>query len=285
MKRFTDTAKWFKPWFRELNPTLKCLWLYICDNCDVAGIWTVDFKLASMFIGEPLDEKAVLQAFAKQITVVDNKRWLIHDFCNFQYGVRTDKNKNTIKAVEGSLLKYGISMDKIWCLSKELNSPSQAPSEGVERGMEAPQVKEELSFHTAKGLKANANTNVHADANVHTAKDSVREKPDVAQNAPDSRHELINGFFKSIWKHYPRPIGQQVALSNYHITLKGVANNELANEFTQTQKALENYLNSDRVKNKHYIQDGRRWFAEWRGWVDYKDAQDYKPKPRSSRSL
>ena len=45
-KRFTDTDKWKKKWFRELKPISKCFWSYLLDNCNHAGIWEVDISLA-----------------------------------------------------------------------------------------------------------------------------------------------------------------------------------------------------------------------------------------------
>lgn len=39
--RFTDTGKWSDRWFVELDPTAKLLFMYICDNCDVAGFFEI----------------------------------------------------------------------------------------------------------------------------------------------------------------------------------------------------------------------------------------------------
>lgn len=91
-KRFTDSEKWDRPWFRRLSPKLKCLWAYITDKCDIAGVWYVDLELASIFIGEKVDPAEALVQFEKQIRVVDNSRWLIVDFVRFQYGVLKGNN-------------------------------------------------------------------------------------------------------------------------------------------------------------------------------------------------
>jgi len=44
-KRFTETKKWEDPWFQDLDPTMKCVWGYILDHCDNAGVWVVNTKL------------------------------------------------------------------------------------------------------------------------------------------------------------------------------------------------------------------------------------------------
>jgi hypothetical protein len=87
-KRFTDTAKWDDPWFRELPPGMKCFWQYLCDRCDPAGVWVVDLKGAAFAIGEPLDAVKVWATFAERLEKVssDNgERWRIVKFVQFQY--------------------------------------------------------------------------------------------------------------------------------------------------------------------------------------------------------
>jgi len=86
-KRFTDTEKWKKKWFRKLNPEHKCFWEYLRDNCNHAGIWDVDFETASFLIGVDIDEDEARKVFKKKIVEIDNsEKWFIPSFINFQYG-------------------------------------------------------------------------------------------------------------------------------------------------------------------------------------------------------
>lgn len=108
-KRMTDTDKWKKPWFRKLNQVDKCFWLYICDNCDFAGVWEVDFELAEFFIGCKLDISHIKAAFDKQFSEADHgKRWIIADFVGFQYGILKPDNR-VHKAVLDKLERLGAS--------------------------------------------------------------------------------------------------------------------------------------------------------------------------------
>jgi hypothetical protein len=91
-KRFTDTEKWERPWFRELPNKYKILWCYILDKCDIAGVWYVDLKLASFLIGERYDRQEAEKYLDKQIAINGN-RWLIKDFIAFQYGCLSETNK------------------------------------------------------------------------------------------------------------------------------------------------------------------------------------------------
>src|SRR3990167_1529239 len=113
-KRLTDTSKWDKIWFRKLDPIHKCLWTYICDRCDHACIWDIDFETASYFIGQPVKPNEAKEVFSKQyIEINGGLRWLIKDFIVFQYGGFDETNK-MFKPVKSSLDKYGVSMEDIW---------------------------------------------------------------------------------------------------------------------------------------------------------------------------
>lgn len=107
-KRFTDSEKWKKNWFRKLPNDMKLFWVYICDNCNIAGIWDVDFELASFFIGNEMSEMVVLRYMEKQILVLNDSKWLIKDFVCFQYGVLTPNN-NLHRSVLNLLNNSGAS--------------------------------------------------------------------------------------------------------------------------------------------------------------------------------
>jgi len=42
--RFTDTDKWQDGWFVKLKSTEKLLFIYLCDNCDIAGFIEINIK-------------------------------------------------------------------------------------------------------------------------------------------------------------------------------------------------------------------------------------------------
>jgi len=105
-KRFTDTKKWEKKWFRSLTNTQKVFWNFILDHCDHAGIWDVDFDFASIFCGE-LNETEIREVFKKQYAEIANgKQWFIKDFVEFQYG-DLNPNNNLHRSVLTILQKAG----------------------------------------------------------------------------------------------------------------------------------------------------------------------------------
>ena len=107
-KRFTDTDKWKKMWFRKLKNDHKVFWMYILDQCDHAGIWEVDFELAHYFCNG-IDEIEIRSIFQKQYQEFDSgKRWFISDFITFQYG-KLNENVNAHKSVIQRLERYNLS--------------------------------------------------------------------------------------------------------------------------------------------------------------------------------
>lgn len=107
-KRFTDSDKWKKPWFRRLKPVHKCFWSYVLDNCTNAGIWEVDFELASIHVGEEVNAMDAMEIFRKQyFPFALGRRWFIVDFVEYQYGdLKTSSNAHV--AVINALKKHGL---------------------------------------------------------------------------------------------------------------------------------------------------------------------------------
>lgn len=142
-KRFTDTEKWKKEWFRELSPKMKCAWEYLRDQCDHAGIWDADFNLMKFMIGEEVTREEVEKAFCGRIHKLQNgKKYLLLGFVKFQYkalnpGNRTHESViNNLKAVFpeidiDSLSKYP---SPLLTLAKPLESSSLSASE-IQEGL------------------------------------------------------------------------------------------------------------------------------------------------------
>lgn len=89
-KRFTDTEIWDKEWFMELPLVKKCLVRYIFDKCDAAGIWSPNWKLASMYIGEPVTESDLFSMGSDIFCRLENGKIFVLKFCSFQYGKLTE---------------------------------------------------------------------------------------------------------------------------------------------------------------------------------------------------
>jgi len=123
-KRFTDTEKWKKPFIRGLQGAYKLLWLYICDDCDHAGIWQVDMEVAAIRIGEKIDIKEAINSFGDKIVIFDKgNKWFIPSFIEFQY----PSGLNPENRAHNSTI---ILLEKYKLLDKN-NKPLKSPLKGA----------------------------------------------------------------------------------------------------------------------------------------------------------
>lgn len=64
---------------------MKLFWSYLCDMCDSAGIWEVNFRLAEFQIGTPLPREDVLETLGNRVEKIADNKWLLVGFIPFQY--------------------------------------------------------------------------------------------------------------------------------------------------------------------------------------------------------
>jgi hypothetical protein len=85
-KRFFDSDKWKKKWFRLLSTAEKAAWDYITSQCDSVGVWEPDYETAEHFINGKVDWKGFTKKVNGNIEILTNGKWFLVDFCHFQYG-------------------------------------------------------------------------------------------------------------------------------------------------------------------------------------------------------
>jgi hypothetical protein len=90
-KRFTSTNKWDKEWFMTLPPKLKCLWIYINDKCDQAGMWEANYSLATLHIGEQIKESDIEKFGHRVEKFAPGKIWIV-EHVDFQSGDLSEKS-------------------------------------------------------------------------------------------------------------------------------------------------------------------------------------------------
>jgi len=112
VKRFTETEKWKDPWFRVLSPAQKCLWMYLCDNCDHAGVIEPDFGLVSFQIGAKVSEKD-MEALGDRVLLMDNSKYWVRAFVRFQYGKLSEACKPHAPVL-AAIARHGIDMDDFY---------------------------------------------------------------------------------------------------------------------------------------------------------------------------
>jgi len=111
-KRFTDTAKWNEDWFLELSNSYKLFWIYICDNCDHAGIFKPNKRIFELIVGEKMNVTDFLESCnldKVRIVELENGRWYLTGFISFQYGGKLNINNRVHKSILSVLTKNNIT--------------------------------------------------------------------------------------------------------------------------------------------------------------------------------
>lgn len=114
-KRLTDTEIWKKSWFYDLEQKYKLFWFYILSDCDAAGVWSVNLKLANNILGYKLNEDELINIFNEQICVLNGGRyWLIVDFIKFQYGYPLSDTSKMRKKLDELLSLRNLNLDTLY---------------------------------------------------------------------------------------------------------------------------------------------------------------------------
>mgnify|MGYP006402534289 CR=1 FL=1 len=120
-KRFTDTEKWKKHWFRNLPRDYKLLWLYILDDCNCAGIWDVDLEVAQIRCKVEVSESRVLKYYKDRIEPIENGvKWFIPNFIDWQYGKLSEKCNYHQKPIK-LLKKYNLYKNEVYGMNDGIN--------------------------------------------------------------------------------------------------------------------------------------------------------------------
>ena len=108
-KRFIDTELWQKEWFQDLSVENKILLKYIFENCDCAGVWNSNYRLASFILGVPVNQEDIKKINEKkeQFEILSNGDIFVIDFIKFQYGTLSENCKPHKPVIE-KLKKYNL---------------------------------------------------------------------------------------------------------------------------------------------------------------------------------
>lgn len=131
-KRFTDTNKYRKRFFRSLPGAYKLLWDFLYHDCDHAGIWIVDFEIAQQFVGKdmPITYEQAEELFNNdEIRVIpfdNDKKWFIPSFITFQYGKLSEKNRAHASVIQ-MLKKFNLLNEDLSPISEKLKPLWELP--------------------------------------------------------------------------------------------------------------------------------------------------------------
>jgi hypothetical protein len=140
-KRFTDTSKYKKSFYRSLPGAYKLFYDFLYHDCDHAGIWIVDMQIAQTYVGHdmPIDRTAALNFFnSDELRIVEfdgGKKWFIPLFISFQYGQLSEKNRAHSTVIQ--ILKKFTLIDENLNITPISQKPLTSPLQGAkEKDME-----------------------------------------------------------------------------------------------------------------------------------------------------
>ncbi len=141
-KRYTDTEKWKKRWFRELSTAEKSAWFYITEQCDNVGVWDADFEVAEFIIGEEINWDDFVKKTNGNIEILECGKWFLIDYCMFQHtDISPDSKSKPVISYIKLLKKHNLYERVI----KTFTKPFESPSKGLkEKEKEKERVKEEV---------------------------------------------------------------------------------------------------------------------------------------------
>jgi len=119
----------------NLTPAEKLAWFYIKDQCDNVGVWKPNFKLAEFQIGSQLDWGKFAEKCNGNVKVMDNGKWWIVDFIDFQHpdliANPDGGNSNALNSYVRELKAHGLYQAFLdSCPSDGLPMPFSCPSDG-----------------------------------------------------------------------------------------------------------------------------------------------------------
>lgn len=143
-KRFVDNEIWKKEWFQDLSLKHKILIKYIFENCDIAGVMEMNYRLASFLIGEKITKTDIeeINNAKEQFYFIDDNKIYIRNYIEFQYGTLSENCKPHKPVIE-KLKKYGIFERVCKGFTKGINTlEEQEQEEEQEQGKEQGKKKE-----------------------------------------------------------------------------------------------------------------------------------------------
>lgn len=110
--RYSDTLKWQDEWFVDLTAIEKLLFMYLCDNCDIAGFFELSFRKIAFDLNVKESEiKGAIKGLDRGIIVSDDEKCLlVKNFIRHQKNLpinpENKSHQGILKRVENYISKF-----------------------------------------------------------------------------------------------------------------------------------------------------------------------------------
>lgn len=111
--RFTDTNKWADEWFVDLTPMQKLMFMYLCDNCDIAGFYELSLRKLTFDLGVNDSEiKGALKGLERGFILSTDKRVLfLKNFIKHQKNLPLNEKNKAHSGILGRFANYKNKFD------------------------------------------------------------------------------------------------------------------------------------------------------------------------------
>lgn len=133
--RFTNTEKWQDVWFANLNQLQMLLFLYLCDNCDIAGFIEVNLKRWASDLGSSISTiESGLKGLERSLVFSENGDCIfIKNFLKHQKNLPLNQNN---KAHLGILKRFELYSQKFNI--QDVNEFISRGFQGASKGLISP---------------------------------------------------------------------------------------------------------------------------------------------------
>ncbi len=229
-KRFTDTDKWKRPWFRSLTAKNKLIWLYLLDECSHSGVWLGDFELMSFQVGFRVTENDLLQDFIGKVVKFGSDKYFVPSFYEFQYATAKDGFRAKQTALE-ALKKAGLADESGKIIDWVIHAVEFGDSVDTPPTVQ-PQSLDCLSISSSKSISSI----------------STKERFDL----------------ETVYQEYPLKVGKSDGLKRLRSEIK------TRDDFEAFRQSVRNYKAYCERENKakEYIKHFSTFVSTWRDWLD-----------------
>lgn len=215
-KRFTETSKWGKESFADLPMKMKLVWIYLCDNCDHAGIWDMNMSLMSFQIGAKVSLSEIQQSFGDKVEFRGENKISIPSFVSFQYGALNPNNKvhqSVLSRLEKLAPTKDLSSSCQGAKDKDKDKDKEKDKEGECEGKPFSKLRLAEIYQTHYPLKkgkekglARAAIQIKTETDAELLVQAIEAyKADLAKNNTESKYIKHFDTFMSSWRDWLDP--------------------------------------------------------------------------------
>lgn len=216
-KRFRETTLNREGWFRKLTPVYKCVWDFLCAECDTAGVWDIDVETIKFHIGEEVELKKFIEtvnADKVRVEYFGINKLFIPGFTEFQYGKLSEKCIPHQKVIT-LLIKYNL-LDRVShtlpnTLPGRVKEEEEDKEEEEEKDKRGSGGKEQQRPNIAPG----GHGNQELKSEYKNLIQKVMEEPDVP-----TKKRLLSHFITDKRPDFPEPFAD---LWNLSVVRHGIA--------------------------------------------------------------